>query len=72
MVVLDDVLSALDSSTQSHIAENLLGPNGLFRNLHTTVVVVSHSSKKMRTILPTRDLANHAPQFNSTTWQTML
>lgn len=45
IVILDDVLSALDKNTEHHVAEHLLGPKGLFRRLQTTAVVITHSSK---------------------------
>jgi ATP-binding cassette subfamily C (CFTR/MRP) protein 1 len=45
IVLLDDVLSALDSNTERQIVERLLGANGMFRKLGTTVVLVTHSSK---------------------------
>lgn len=47
-MLLDDVLSALDSTTQSIIVERLLGPGGLFRKLGTTVVLATHASKFTR------------------------
>lgn len=44
-MLLDDVLSALDSNTERQVVERLLGSNGQFRRLGTTVVLVTHSSK---------------------------
>ncbi|OAA36693.1 ABC transporter, transmembrane domain, type 1 [Beauveria brongniartii RCEF 3172] len=38
LIILDDTLSALDASTQRHITNNLFGPNGLFKELGTTVL----------------------------------
>ncbi|KAM3502929.1 hypothetical protein MY10362_004526 [Beauveria mimosiformis] len=43
LIILDDTLSALDSSTQRHITNNLFGPNGLFKELGTTVVLITHT-----------------------------
>lgn len=45
LVILDDVLSALDANTARHIVESLIGPNGLFKKLGTTVVLITHASK---------------------------
>jgi ATP-binding cassette, subfamily C (CFTR/MRP), member 1 len=45
IVILDDVLSALDGKTQTMVAEQLLGRQGIFRKLKTTVVLVTHASK---------------------------
>ena len=44
MIILDDVLSALDAMTESRIIDNLIGPNGLFRELSTTVLLITHAS----------------------------
>ncbi|KAK8149436.1 hypothetical protein G3M48_007029 [Beauveria asiatica] len=43
LIILDDTLSALDASTQRHITNNLFGPNGLFKELGTTVVLITHT-----------------------------
>ncbi|KAH7319081.1 putative ATP-binding cassette transporter [Rhexocercosporidium sp. MPI-PUGE-AT-0058] len=45
IVILDDVLSALDGKTQSIVVERLLGRQGLFRKLKTTVVLVTHATQ---------------------------
>ncbi|KAK7957338.1 ABC transporter [Apiospora aurea] len=42
-LVLDDTLSGLDQNTQGQIFENLLGPEGLLRELGTTVFLTSHA-----------------------------
>lgn len=42
IVVLDDVLSALDSKTKKIVVENLLGKHGLFKRLKPTVILVTH------------------------------
>lgn len=47
IVILDDVLSALDANTARHIVESLIGPNGLFKELGTTVVLITHASKSL-------------------------
>ncbi|PQK09527.1 hypothetical protein BB8028_0001g15970 [Beauveria bassiana] len=43
LIILDDTLSALDASTQRHITNNLFGPKGLFKELGTTVVLITHT-----------------------------
>lgn len=45
MVLLDDVLSGLDNATENHVFYSLLGDNGLFRQMGSTVVVVSSSGR---------------------------
>jgi hypothetical protein len=45
MIILDDVLSALDATTEHHIVENLIGPNGLFKELGTAVLLITHASE---------------------------
>lgn len=45
IVLLDDVLSALDAKTEHNVVERLLGPTGLLRKLGTTVVLATHASK---------------------------
>ena len=47
IVVLDDVLSALDAKTEAHVNENLLGTNGILRKLNSTVVLATHSPRPM-------------------------
>lgn len=44
MVILDDVISALDAPTEAVIVHNLIGPKGLFRELGTTVLLITHAS----------------------------
>jgi ABC-type bacteriocin/lantibiotic exporter with double-glycine peptidase domain len=46
IIILDDVLSALDTKTEAHVAERLLGPNGLLRQLGTTVILITHAGKQ--------------------------
>ncbi|KAI0136261.1 putative ATP-binding cassette transporter [Xylariales sp. AK1849] len=45
VVVLDDVLSALDTNTQMIVWERLLGKTGLLRVLNSTVLLVTHAIK---------------------------
>ena len=44
VIILDDILSALDVTTERVIVDNLIGPNGLFRELGTTVLLITHAS----------------------------
>jgi len=44
IIILDDVLSALDSKTEAHIVRMLLTPDGLFRLQGTTVILITHAS----------------------------
>ena len=44
IVLLDDVLSALDGKTERLVITNLLGPQGLFRKFKSTVVLITHST----------------------------
>lgn len=42
IVILDDVLSALDSKTKKTVVESLLGKEGLFKKLKSTVLLATH------------------------------
>lgn len=42
IVILDDVFSALDSKTKKTVVENLLGKDGLFKKLKSTVLLATH------------------------------
>lgn len=42
VLLLDDVFSALDPATKTKIAHRLLGPKGLARSCHMTVVFTTH------------------------------
>ncbi|PYH49541.1 putative ATP-binding cassette transporter [Aspergillus saccharolyticus JOP 1030-1] len=44
LVLLDDVLSALDSNTKSLVLERLFGKQGVFRRLNSTVIFVTHET----------------------------
>ncbi|RFU34159.1 hypothetical protein B7463_g2169, partial [Scytalidium lignicola] len=52
IIILDDVLSALDAKTEAHVAEMLLGPDGIFRKQGTTVILITHATQH----LPLADL----------------
>lgn len=45
LVLLDDVLSALDRKTKAAIMERLFGVDGLLRRISSTVVLVTHESR---------------------------
>ena len=44
ITILDDVFSALDARTERMVVDRLLGKNGLFSQLKTTIVLVTHAS----------------------------
>ncbi|KAL7815012.1 P-loop containing nucleoside triphosphate hydrolase protein [Trichoderma aethiopicum] len=44
IVILDDSFSALDGKTENRIVENLLGPDGHFRKMSTTVFLITNSA----------------------------
>ncbi|KAG8169736.1 hypothetical protein KVR01_000481 [Diaporthe batatas] len=44
ILVLDDPFSALDNDTQRSIVENLLGANGLFKTIGTTVLLITNNT----------------------------
>ncbi|KAL2070754.1 hypothetical protein VTL71DRAFT_13780 [Oculimacula yallundae] len=45
IILLDDTFSGLDGETEQNVFDNVLGPNGLLRQLNTSVVLVSNSSQ---------------------------
>ena len=45
IVLLDDVLSALDANTERLVVDRLLGPVGLFCRHNATVALVTHSTR---------------------------
>ncbi|TAQ88798.1 hypothetical protein B7494_g2879 [Chlorociboria aeruginascens] len=45
ILLLDDVLSALDTKTQQLIVDRLLGQQGLLRNSKTTVVLITNTTR---------------------------
>lgn len=50
-VILDDVFSGLDSTTEDHIFNALLGAEGIWRKSGTTIVATTNDSKLPRPIL---------------------
>ncbi|PYH48029.1 putative multidrug resistance protein [Aspergillus saccharolyticus JOP 1030-1] len=47
VLLLDDVLSALDTKTESRIVQNLFGPNGILRRNRFTVILVTHAIRQL-------------------------
>lgn len=45
IVILDDVLSGLDTSTERHVFHTLLGENGILRQMQSTVLLISSSGQ---------------------------
>ena len=45
--MLDDVFSGLDTETEEHIFNQLLGKSGLFRQLGTTALLATHAVHKL-------------------------
>ncbi|KAK8096968.1 P-loop containing nucleoside triphosphate hydrolase protein [Apiospora kogelbergensis] len=47
VAVLDDVLSGLDAVTEEHVFRKVFGRDGLFRRSGTTVILATHSIKRL-------------------------
>lgn len=47
IVILDDVLSGLDTSTENHVFHSLFGVKGIFTETKATVLLVSSSVKRL-------------------------
>lgn len=47
LVMLDDVFSGLDAETEEHIFNSLFGKKGLFRQMRTTVILVTHGVHRL-------------------------
>ncbi|KAK0701168.1 P-loop containing nucleoside triphosphate hydrolase protein [Apiosordaria backusii] len=47
IVILDDVLSGLDTSTENHVFHSLFGEKGIFTERKSTVLLVSSSVKRL-------------------------
>ena len=43
VVLLDDVLSALDAGTEELVVDRLLGKTGIFRKMGSTVIFATHA-----------------------------
>lgn len=58
VVVLDDVLSALDRPTAEAIFSRLFGPNGLLKKSNTTIILATHSGNSQYIPLQTDVIAD--------------
>ncbi|KAI0124180.1 P-loop containing nucleoside triphosphate hydrolase protein [Xylariales sp. AK1849] len=47
LAILDDVLSGLDAVTEAIVFSRVLGPDGLFQNSNTHVILATHSVKHL-------------------------
>jgi ABC-type multidrug transport system fused ATPase/permease subunit len=47
-VVLDDILSAIDSKTETLVVERLFGKSGLLRRLGSTIILATHAGETTR------------------------
>ncbi|CDM37008.1 hypothetical protein DTO013E5_7172 [Penicillium roqueforti] len=47
IILLDDVLSALDQKTEALVVDRLFGEQGLLRRLQTTILLVTHSVRHL-------------------------
>ena len=47
LVMLDDIFSGLDAETEEHIFTALLGKEGLFRTMGTTVLLATHAVHRL-------------------------
>lgn len=45
IIILDDVFSGLDATTEKHVFTKLLGSDGILRKLEATVILVTHSGQ---------------------------
>ncbi|KAH8799341.1 putative multidrug resistance protein [Xylogone sp. PMI_703] len=45
IIVLDDILSALDAKTEKLVVERLFGPGGILKKFGLTVILVTHSTR---------------------------
>ncbi|KAH7323550.1 P-loop containing nucleoside triphosphate hydrolase protein [Rhexocercosporidium sp. MPI-PUGE-AT-0058] len=44
MIILDDILAALDATTETKVVDQLFGPNGLCKEMGTTVLLITHAT----------------------------
>lgn len=47
LIIIDDVFSGLDASTEDHICASLLGKDGLFRMMGITVLLATHAVQRL-------------------------
>lgn len=45
LIVLDDILSAVDARTEQQLIDRLFGKTGLLRRLNSTVILATHAGK---------------------------
>lgn len=50
IAIFDDILSALDSSTQDIVVEKVFGANGILRRMNTAVVLATHSTRHLHVV----------------------
>jgi ABC-type multidrug transport system ATPase subunit len=74
IVILDDSFSALDGKTENRIVENLLGPEGHFRKMGTTVFLITNSGKLALLLCTSTQTANRstASHFSLADWLVVL
>ncbi|KAH7236581.1 P-loop containing nucleoside triphosphate hydrolase protein [Fusarium tricinctum] len=46
-IILDDVFSGLDAHTENAVFHNLVGTNGILRDLNTTIIIASSRSNRL-------------------------
>ncbi|KAL2067058.1 hypothetical protein VTL71DRAFT_1482 [Oculimacula yallundae] len=59
LIIIDDVFSGLDASTEDHICASLFGRDGLFRSLGITVLLATHAVQRL-------SFADHIVALDST------
>ncbi|PVH72950.1 putative ATP-binding cassette transporter [Cadophora sp. DSE1049] len=59
LIIIDDVFSGLDASTEDHICASLLGKDGLFRSMGITVLLATHAVQRL-------SFADHIVALDST------
>ncbi|CAK7207178.1 hypothetical protein SEUCBS139899_009986 [Sporothrix eucalyptigena] len=69
LIILDDVLSALDATTERHIIDNLIGPRGLFKELGTTVILITHATQHLAVADHIIILGEHGTIVEQGTWK---
>ena len=46
-MILDDVLTGLDRSTERHVLDAVFGPDGLIRMFNSTVILATNSGETL-------------------------
>lgn len=70
IVLLDTCFSALDGKTESRVVENLLGAEGLFKKMGTTVFLITNSGKSQTLFSQKGQMGVNGIQLRISTWQT--